>query len=134
MTLSQTGDVPEGAEAIRFVSFGERLSLGFNGTPIPLVYVPRPLEPRFPQVYDVYGDVSAFGGQIGALSFTTVDHDRILVGSGLHSISFIVPEPKTWVLLGVGVFGLLRGWRRAGCRRSQQSNSVGSVAAKGALL
>jgi hypothetical protein len=44
-TLNQTGDIPDGARALHFLSYDAHVSLTLDGTDIPLVYVPRSLTP-----------------------------------------------------------------------------------------
>lgn len=114
-TLHQTGDVPAGSEVIHFEHFwDDRVTLSLNNTSIPLVYVPRPTEGPFPapgfRIYDVYGDVSGFAGQTVDLKITTIPAEDSFV-YGLDSISFLVPEPSSWVLMILGAVFLV-GLRR----------------------
>lgn len=105
-TLQQTGEIPRGSEAIHFKNFwGGRFTLSLNDTSIPLVYVPRPTEGpvEFPgfQMYDVYGDISAYAGQTTDLKLTTISGEPFF-GYGIDSISFLVPEPPPWILMAFG--------------------------------
>ncbi len=114
-TLSQSGDVPDGARAIHFLSSGVHVRLSINGEEVPTVYVPRSI--GYPgdavsEVYDVFADISGFSGQTVGLSLATLPKDVAPLFSGLDSISFIVPEPSSVVLLGAGVAGLVLFMRR----------------------
>jgi hypothetical protein len=104
-TISQRGDIPFGAQAIRFTGFDAHVELAIDGTPVPLVYVPRGA--RSP-LSDVYGDISAFGGKTVDVAFTSINTSIAVPDSGLDSISFVVPEPRSWVLIGIGCIGLAR--------------------------
>ena len=99
-SLSQTGDVPADAKSIHFIDFGGPFELRINGSVVPLLYIPGN-----PTV-NVYGDVSMFAGQNAELNFTTLAYEI----NGIDDISFspqIVPEPTSWLLLGLGGLGLL---------------------------
>lgn len=99
-TVSQTGEIPEGAQAIHFVSSGAHVSLTLNGMNVPLVYVPRSIDVAH-ELNDVFGDVSGFSGQTVNMAFTTVATPGQL-DAGLDTITFVVPEPASWVLLVLG--------------------------------
>ncbi|MBI2928228.1 MAG: hypothetical protein HYY24_21375 [Verrucomicrobia bacterium] len=117
MTLSQRADVPADAVTINFINYGSPFELRLNGTPISLTY--QDADPSlFPGRGLRYasGDVSAFAGQNVELTFSAFYAEGIPSIHGLDSISFVVREPSTWLLLGLGGLVLLapRSGRAAG--------------------
>ena len=86
-TLVQTGDIPQQAKAIRFLTStdpmvpGSYLGLAINGEPISLN-----LETIFSGTSYVNGDISAFAGKTVELSFTT---RNVTI---LDNITFVIPE------------------------------------------
>jgi uncharacterized delta-60 repeat protein len=92
-TLSQTGDIPEGARQVHFISSDAHVSLTVNGVDVPLVFLPRTIDAAH-EVNDVFGDVSGFAGQKVNMAFTTeITQGRL--DAGLDSITFVVPQPAT---------------------------------------
>ena len=107
-TLSQLGDIPAGARSIRFMNYGGPLELRANNSVVPLVYVGSAVPGNPFNRINVFGDISQFAGQTVALDFTTIRTSVFI--NGIDSISFspeAIPEPSTWVLLAVGMLGLL---------------------------
>lgn len=100
VALAQTGQVPPGANSIRFFELpGSAIEVLISGQLIPLVQVGATAN------YDILaGDISSFAGQTGELRFQ---------GAGtLDDIRFstqAVPEPSTVAILAAGAVYL--GWR-----------------------
>ena len=115
--LSQRGDVPGDASSITFLNYGAPFELRLNNTLIPLTYQGgSPFDTR--QVRLASGDVSAFAGLNVEMTFSAFYEPtvpRVFI-HGLDSISFVVPEPSTWLMLGFGAATL---WAvRHSCRRN----------------
>jgi hypothetical protein len=107
--IAQTGQVPADAQSLRFIAkpwYG--LQVTFAGQVISITQVATS-----PERLVLGGDISAFAGQTGELRFTALP--AVGFGGGLiDSIVFSsqpIPEPSTWLLLGVGGLGLLAGHR-----------------------
>jgi hypothetical protein len=105
-SLVQQGSLGPEIRSIRFFNYGSPLEVRLNGTLIPLIYDYQPggADPDT-RLALVTGDVSAFAGQAVELKFTTLDVPNSVI-NGLDSIEFtaqIVPEPVTFVLLGLGL-------------------------------
>ena len=113
LSLIQVGDVPAGAQSIHFTSFGAGVQLFVNESLVPLIYTygPPGISPDT-RAASVEGDVSAYAGQTMELKFTSLP--ILGTGANLNGLDGIyfspVPEPKAWVLFGVGVFsfGIIR--------------------------
>jgi hypothetical protein len=101
--LEQSGTVPVTAKSIFVKSFFEPLSLGVNNTEIPLMLWDSGND------FAVYAaDVSDFSDQSIQLSFRTraTSIHALQDSYGLDSITFssvVVPEPRAWVLLALGL-------------------------------
>jgi hypothetical protein len=122
MEVFQTAEIPPEARFIQFFNFGNPFELRVNGEPISLTYQLRdgPAPFGFYRWADAWGDVSAFASQHVEVRFVTLeefDVGRSSAWNGLDSIRFVVPEPSTWLLLGLGGAGLL-AWHHRQRRRS----------------
>jgi hypothetical protein len=96
-TLVQTGEIPQNAKSIRFLTGTDPmvpssyLDVAINGEPIALN-----LETIFSGRSYVNGDISAFAGQSVELAFTT---KNVTI---LDNITFVVPEPTESAFLCLG--------------------------------
>jgi hypothetical protein len=125
--LSQSGDVPADARRIQFLNYGEPFELRLNGSLVPLTYDYRLIDiwegRQQLRVARVTGDVSAYAGSTVLLEFRTLNEFSNVgdppppspgfgaLVNGIDSVSFVVPEPSTWLLLSAGAVGLLAGHR-----------------------
>jgi hypothetical protein len=119
--ISQTGDIPTWATALTFMSDMnvDRLMVSINGGALPYhVYsVGETVNSHNGPVATYIADISAFSGKTGmTLKFTKLledPFDPYEHGSvDLDNIRF-VPEPSSFVLLGIGLFSLAGyRWRR----------------------
>jgi hypothetical protein len=100
-TFTQVGTVPEWAVSLEVrwseTGFFRSKPLRINGELVPLIAVPD-------FGGDYTADISRWAGQEVTLAF---EFDAGNSGT-LNSITFTVPEPSTWGLLGVGGAGV--GW------------------------
>jgi hypothetical protein len=94
--LLQEGDVPEGAQLIGYSFFGTYIPMSVNGEALPTI---DPFYVVSGQRTTNYLDISKYAGQTVQLEFRVGTFD---------SIVFVVPEPSTYALFGVGglVFSL----------------------------
>lgn len=119
-SLSQTGDIPQGATTIHFVQEGANFppfahfTLSLDGTDIPLTYFRR-LSQSWIDANDVYGDISAFAGKTVDLKLTTIPTD-LAFDYYIDSISFNVPEPGSSLLLGIGLAWVIASVQANGFR------------------
>ncbi len=101
--LSQSGAIPEWAVTLEFLWSGRSIDFGtplrINGEVVPLREDPE-------RGFDYSANVSRWAGQEVTLSM------EMPVGNSgyLDNFRFVVPEPATWVLLGLGAAGL--GWAK----------------------
>src|SRR5262249_7607506 len=87
--IEQTGDIPFGAQCIRFTSYGSPVELRINGSVVPLAYDYHTvsLVGGSVLVANVVGNISTFAGTTADLKFITLDSPNIYK-YGLDSISF----------------------------------------------
>jgi len=121
-SLGQMGLVPPAAASVqmKIVSYGP-FSVFLGGQKVEMVSLER--GPN----YTLYGgDVSSFAGQVAELRITSDLFFSPTIGGfsqlSLDSIEFspqVVPEPSTWVLLGLGGLGIAMFCRRTGPRRTE---------------
>jgi hypothetical protein len=113
-TLLQTGQVPEEARSIHFLSFFGPVEMSINGSRQHLFYNSSGLPPG---VVKASADLSLFSGETVELQFRT-SSTAGATGYGLESIVFspeIIPEVPPWALMvlgGLGIFGLNRVRRK----------------------
>jgi hypothetical protein len=104
--LSQTGLVPVGAKSINFlVGDDTGAVVTLNGIKIPLV-------PN--SGGRLAGDITAFGGNIAQLTFSTSTSEGTFYFDDIQFSSQSVPEPSGLALTALGVLFLgFRHWRNS---------------------
>lgn len=108
--ISQFGDVPVDAQWLTYSALNVAFPyIAINGSIIEDEFVPGAEDFTKRRL-----DISPWAGQTVRLEFG-LDHDQGVV---IDSIAFVVPEPGTWALLGLGGCALLlTAWRtRRGSR------------------
>jgi hypothetical protein len=103
--LLQEGDVPEGAQLIGYSFFSSYVPMSVNGEALPTI---DPFYVVSGQRATNYLDISKYAGQTVQLEFGVGTFD---------SIFFVVPEPSTYALFGVGGFVFSLSWIRRRLRR-----------------
>jgi hypothetical protein len=147
ITLRQRAEVPHDARELRFVNWGALFDLRLNGSLTPVTYyhqeyLPNPFV-RDPEYLTRFAsvDISGFAGQTVEISFDAFYRGGRPSIHGLDSIEFVVPEPATWLLLGLGGVALVAGhrWRHrsahatkctARCARAARERGVGRGSAR----
>ena len=106
--LSQTGMLPADARSLTLLATGP-LGISVNGTALPLISMGG----------NAYAaDISAFAGTTAELKFinTSAQFQNVLTIDNIAFSASPVPEPSTWLLLGLGLVGAGLISRRAGGR------------------
>jgi len=116
-SISQTGLVPVSAQSLLFYGAGNSpttpvIEVSLGGQNLPLMVISNALN------YTVYGaDISAFAGQIKALTFSALEASNGYNDWNIDNIQFSstpVPEPSGLVLAALGSLFLgFRRWRNS---------------------
>ena len=118
-SISQTGLVPANAESLLFIGVGSAsdpnasaLQLSLGGQDLSFVVISNELN------YTLYGaDVSAFAGQMEALTFSALEVSTGYNDWNIDNIQFStqpVPEPSELALVALGALFLgFRRWRNS---------------------